>query len=348
MPIPLKVGTAVTVQMGPALDRTDGVTPETGLTPTVYLTKNGAAFAVRTGVTVAHDRDGFYRVDLSINDTDTLGRLRAQFTDSATHAPVWENFQVMTANAWDSLYGADRLNVNVAEISDSGAAADNLEAVYTTISSAAKVGVLDTGTATGVGASTITLRAGLSASSNNLVGAVVTIEAATTGAYQSRVISGWNNATKVADVDPAWTTTPTGTINYVVFFAAPATTTSPPTVNVTQVAGSTLNSPVSGRIDAYVGAMAANVVTAAALATDAVSEIADGLLDRNMATGADSGTDSTAVRTPRQALRALRNKVTLNPTSGAMVVYKEDDAATSWTSTATTQSRDPIISSDPT
>jgi hypothetical protein len=39
---------------------------------------------------------------------------------------------------------------------------------------------------------------------------------------------------------------------------------------------------VSGRIDASVGAMAANVLTAAALATDAVNEIADGLLSKDV------------------------------------------------------------------
>jgi len=343
----LKVGTAVTISMGPALDKTDGVTPETGLSPTVYLTKNGAAWAARNSATaISHGRDGFYLVPINANDTDTLGSLRAEFTDATTHTPVWEEFNVVSANYWDTKYGTERFDVNVKEVSDNTTVADNLETVFTTISTAARAGVMNAGTATAVGASTITLSSGLSASSNNIVGSVVVIETATTGQLQARVISGWNNTTKVADVDPAWTTTPTGTVTYVVFFAAPATTTSPPAVNLTQWLGSTPNGLSSGRVDTTVGAMAANVVTASALATDAVSEIADGFLDRNMATGTDSGTDSTSVRTPRQALRALRNKVTIS--AGTMTVTKEDDSTASWTSAISTATRDPISGSDPT
>ena len=342
----LKVGVAVTVQMGPALDKTDGVTPETGLTPTVYLSKNGAASGARTGTTIAHDRSGHYRVALSTTDIDTLGHLRAEFTDETTHTPVWEEFNVVSANYWDTKYGTERFDVNIKEVSDNTTVADNLETVYTTITTAARSGVMNAGTATAVGASTITLSSGLSASSNNIVGSVVVIETATTGQLQARVISGWNNTTKVADVDPAWTTTPTGTVTYIVFFAAPATTTSPPAVNLTQWLGSTPNSLSSGRVDSSVGAMAASVMTASALATDAVNEIADGFLDRNMATGTDSGTDSTSVRTPRQALRALRNKVTIS--GGTMTVTKEDDSTASWTSAISTATRDPISGSDPT
>jgi len=73
--------------------------------------------------------------------------------------------------------------------------------------------------------------------------------------------------------------------------------------------------------------------------------IADAVLDRNMATGTDSG--STTVRTVRQALRFLRNKWTL--TSGTLSVKKEDDSTESWDATVgTTASGTPIISVDPT
>jgi hypothetical protein len=47
---------------------------------------------------------------------------------------------------------------------------------------------------------------------------------------------------------------------------------------------------VSGRIDASVGAMAANVLTASALATDAVGEIADGVWDEAMSGHTTAGT----------------------------------------------------------
>lgn len=74
------------------------------------------------------------------------------------------------------------------------------------------------------------------------------------------------------------------------------------------------------------------------------TEIADSVLDRDMAAGVDSG--STTFRTLRQAVRFLRNKWSI---SGAtLTVLKEDDSATSWTSTlATAVSANPITGSDP-
>ena len=71
---------------------------------------------------------------------------------------------------------------------------------------------------------------------------------------------------------------------------------------------------------------------------------ADALLNRDMSTGTDSG--SPTVRTVRQALRALRNKVSV--TSGTMTVTKEDDTASSWTAVVTsTPGADPVTGIDP-
>lgn len=71
---------------------------------------------------------------------------------------------------------------------------------------------------------------------------------------------------------------------------------------------------------------------------------ADALLDRNMATGTDSG--SPTVRTVRQALRFLRNKWSI--TAGTLTVTKEDDVTASFTATVTTDAAAvPIIGNDP-
>jgi hypothetical protein len=76
----------------------------------------------------------------------------------------------------------------------------------------------------------------------------------------------------------------------------------------------------------------------------ALSSIADGLLNRDMSLGVDSG--STSVRTPRQALRFLRNKFTVS--SGTLTVYAEDDSTTSWTGSVTSSSAAlPITGNDP-
>lgn len=112
----LRQSTAVNVQLGPALDKTDGVTEEVALSPTVYLSKNGAAQGARNSATaITHDALGYYIVELNATDTNTLGILRALFHDNATHLPVWDDFMVLTANAYDSLFSADKLQVDVQE-----------------------------------------------------------------------------------------------------------------------------------------------------------------------------------------------------------------------------------------
>jgi hypothetical protein len=99
---------------------------------------------------------------------------------------------------------------------------------------------------------------------------------------------------------------------------------------------------VAGAIDA--AAIAANAIGASELAADAATEIADALLDRDMSVGTDSG--SPTVRTPRQALRLLRNKVSVP--AGTMTVTKEDDTTTSWTAAVTTDAAaNPITVIDP-
>lgn len=74
------------------------------------------------------------------------------------------------------------------------------------------------------------------------------------------------------------------------------------------------------------------------------NSVADALLDRDMSTGADSG--STTVRTVRNALRFLRNKWSISGTT--MTVCKEDDTTTAWTATLTaTAGANPVTASDP-
>lgn len=98
---------------------------------------------------------------------------------------------------------------------------------------------------------------------------------------------------------------------------------------------------VSGRIDASVGAMANNTLTAAALAVDAATEIADSTLNRDM-----SAVSDTNARSPLNALRFLRNKWDASGTT--LTVKKEDDSTTAWTATLTAApGADPISGSDP-
>lgn len=93
-------------------------------------------------------------------------------------------------------------------------------------------------------------------------------------------------------------------------------------------------------------AIATGGIGSGAHAAAELNAIADATLDRNMATGTDSGTNSTAVRTLRQAARALRNKVSV--AAGTATVTKEDDVTASWTTAIVTTAGNPISSSDPT
>lgn len=111
--------------------------------------------------------------------------------------------------------------------------------------------------------------------------------------------------------------------------------------SVTGNVGGSVASVAAGGITA--SSIATGAIDADALATDAVNEIADGILDRNMATGTDSG--SPTVRTVRQALRASRNRVAV--AAGTATVYKEDDSTASWTAAVTTTAGNPISEVDP-
>lgn len=83
--------------------------------------------------------------------------------------------------------------------------------------------------------------------------------------------------------------------------------------------------------------------TGYALTSGERNSVADALLDRDMSTGTDSG--STTVRTPRQALRFLRNLWSIS--GGTLTVKKEDDSTTSWTGAVTQTAGNPVSSIDP-
>ena len=118
----------ITVKMGPFVDKTDGVTPRTALTPTVKLAKNGGILTARNSVTaITHDADGYYAVELNATDTGTLGGLQAVSTDSANILPVYHELMVVPANIWDSMIGGtDLIQSDLTQITASAIAAANL------------------------------------------------------------------------------------------------------------------------------------------------------------------------------------------------------------------------------
>jgi hypothetical protein len=124
----LKQSTAVTIKFGPFVDATDGVTPETGLTiaqADIRLSKNGGNIAQSNNVAGAtHDELGYYDVPLDTTDTDTLGNLKVMVNDTEA-LPVWQDLNVMEANAYDSKYGTTLQEVNTTEVSGTAQTAND-------------------------------------------------------------------------------------------------------------------------------------------------------------------------------------------------------------------------------
>jgi hypothetical protein len=115
----LRQSTAIDVSIGPFLDSADGNTVESGLTitqPDIRLKKNGGAWAQKNAAqTLSHEENGWYEISLDTTDTNTLGNLLIAVHKSGA-LPVWREFQVVTANVWDSFFGADKLQVHVDEM----------------------------------------------------------------------------------------------------------------------------------------------------------------------------------------------------------------------------------------
>ncbi len=126
----LKQGTARVVRVGPFLDSTDGNTAETGLTigqADIRLSKNGGDFAsTNQSGGATHDEGGFYALTLDATDSDTVGELEL-YVHVAGALYVKSRFFVLAGQVYDSMVGADRLQVDAAEVSGSAAAADALE-----------------------------------------------------------------------------------------------------------------------------------------------------------------------------------------------------------------------------
>lgn len=128
MPVILKQSTAVVVSFGPFVDKTDGVTFEIALAGTganqlentttgLRISKNGGALAARhaTATASTYDALGMYLVTLDTTDTATLGQLRMAMNNNDA-VPVWQDFMVVTANIWDSLFSTDVLDTSLVQL----------------------------------------------------------------------------------------------------------------------------------------------------------------------------------------------------------------------------------------
>ena len=217
----LRQSTAATILVGPAVDKTDGVTPETGLAAGtvdeigVYKHDATALTSIAGTTTLTHRAGGMYTATLSTSDTGTRGRLTFYMRDDDTCLPVWKEFTVVSASVYDSLIGTG----DWAGLSD--AVWDEVMSGHNVKNSAAKFlkqggggtqVTIISGTATAGGSSSITLDSDAVAQDDIYNGNLVVITGGT-GAGQTRRIIDYT-AARVATVDLAWVVTPNATSTY--------------------------------------------------------------------------------------------------------------------------------------
>jgi hypothetical protein len=126
----LRADTATTVAVGPFVDATDGVTPETSITNSthdVHVIKHNSTTAVDISASGTYtwtevdptNMPGWYTINFTAALLDTEGHLVLTFEDNTTYVPLKFEFMVMNANAFDALFesaGTDYLDVNVEQI----------------------------------------------------------------------------------------------------------------------------------------------------------------------------------------------------------------------------------------
>lgn len=352
MTIYLKQSTASQeVPLGYFVDSTDGNTEETGLTianTDIKLWKTGATtLANKNSGGATHISNGIYYAVLDATDTDTLGPL-VIFVHVTGALTVRLECVVLAANVYDSLIGGgDLLDVNVSQFGNSnGTFASGRPEVNTT-----HVG----GTAQTAGdiiADTNDIQTRLPAA---LVGGRID---ASVGAMAANTVTASAVATDAVDeiVDAVWDEplaghATAGSTGEALSSAAAGSLDAAGVRAAVGLASANLDTQLSGiqtdtndiqtrlpaalvggRMDASVGAMAADVVTASAVAASAVTEIQSGLASQ-------TSVDMLAgyVDTEVAAIKAQTDKLTFNASNAvkANITHVIDDAVQQNGSTTT-------------
>jgi len=123
----LKQSTAAQTMTVRLVDATDGYTPETGITaPTIAISLADAAFGAPNDGTWAELAYGVYTVQVDATDTATLGKI-AVHVEKAGCRNFDDYGYVLPANIYDSWFGADKQQVDIAAVNGSADGAKSLE-----------------------------------------------------------------------------------------------------------------------------------------------------------------------------------------------------------------------------
>lgn len=242
-----------------AVDATDGITAETGLTGTGRLSKNGAASAATSGSIVEIDSTnmpGRYYIEFTSGELDTLGIIEFRFKAAAC-AEVIARGQVVPFDPYDSV----RLGLTALP----NAAAEAAGGLYTRGSGAGQInqnanGQIDSRTVTM--ATDVVTAAAIAA---DAIGSSEFAQAAADKIWASaaRTLTSSLDPTAATIADAVWDEARAGHVTAGSFGEG-----------VASVQGNVTGSTASVTAAVTVGAINADVITAASLAADAGSEIA--------------------------------------------------------------------------
>jgi len=289
----LKQSTASTVYVGPVLDSA-GAAVTTAVVGDFRLVKNGTA-ATLSGSTVTHDANGYYTIALTTTNTDTTGRLTLAVGNTAMSMST-HRFSVLLASVFDALItnatnATGGLPTATASISALAGAVSTLTAGNVRTELTTELGRIDAAITsrmatytqpTGFLAATFP---GTVASPTNITAAtgVVLSSVTHTGAVIPTVSTVTNGVTVTTNNDKTGYTA--STVSDKTGYSLLATTgLGNQTANITGNLSGSVGS-VTGAVT--VGTINANVVTASALATDAVTEIATAVWATDLQTWPD-------------------------------------------------------------
>lgn len=247
--------TAIIVTVGPVLDA-DGVAVTDGVVGDFLISKNGGApAALNASATLTHRNTGHYSLSLTATDVNTVGTVEIVINDTVNACAIKE-IQVVETTTYDVLF---------ADAAAGPASPTNITAG--TITTATNVTTVN-----GLAANVITAAATAADFGTEVANAVWDTDATS---HQTQGTFGQAIGDPVADTNTIYkavVTDATGATVGVDVVAIKAETASIQS-DTNDIQTRLPAALVSGRIDASVGAMAEDTITASALASGAVDEI---------------------------------------------------------------------------
>jgi hypothetical protein len=108
--------TGISILLGPFLDKTDGITPETGIDLTtadsaIVLKHGVSASLALTSATWTDVTSGWYALNATSTMFDTLGQCTVRIQDVSICLPLWKDFMVIPTSVWNVKYGTTKLTI---------------------------------------------------------------------------------------------------------------------------------------------------------------------------------------------------------------------------------------------